>query len=644
MADVIQLSDGTTTIDLYYDTTGFEMKADGNDFGVAAHDNVTHTPIDRDGEIIVRHRLENIEWPLALRVLGTDNDAVNDNINALGRLTEQARRYEIHKDVDKVYLSIQMDGCSNWTRFDVKDVFYDEIAAFNYYNIRADELTHDDGFSIEMVTHPTGYGAKVTLKNEIETSGLGEDHDSDNTADNWTALSGITPSFNTTNYLVGTQSQQIPAVGAGDGIESDTVSFSTLFRGEPFRAYVWVYRSAGASEITAYVVGDVSGTLDSTTYSDAITADITEVGAGGATWYKLELTGTIGGAENTVLLRVTAAGACTFSVDKAYLQIDTTYMPTEWVSGAYLANHYNSSRYFDAPTENTIPYLDIYGIRGDRDTNPEIFIRAADANTSVDYLKITNSAVNKINELDYYLQFIGVAGGASRSGGSYYSTTVTDAGWSKMGLTDLSVTEPDSWVGEIIVMASMNNSHAADVDVRGNFKFSNTESYNDNFSEVIYSVQGEWRLVTSGPIVTPNLGYSTTGALAALEVKCDAESTFADIHVDFALFAPISDGCIIVQLQGTVIESGGYCFVLDNENRKAYTAGITIGPGWTESRVILGRVQNGIYGRDIRLIPGRANKMFILGTSADNIHVATDGNIEVSLSYRPRTRFLLGDS
>ena len=72
MADVIQLSDGTTTIDLYFDTSGFRMKSDGNEFGVADHDNVLHAPINRDGEVIVRHRLENKEWPVALAVAGDD--------------------------------------------------------------------------------------------------------------------------------------------------------------------------------------------------------------------------------------------------------------------------------------------------------------------------------------------------------------------------------------------------------------------------------------------------------------------------------------------------------------------------------------------------------------------------------------------
>ena len=69
-----------------------------------------------------------------------------------------------------------------------------------------------------------------------------------------------------------------------------------------------------------------------------------------------------------------------------------------------------------------------------------------------------------------------------------------------------------------------------------------------------------------------------------------------------------------------------------------------MGPGWTETVVVYGRVLNGLLGKEIQLIPARANKMFILGTATDNVHVATDGNIEVEIQYRPRTRFLLGDT
>jgi len=147
--------------------------------------------------------------------------------------------------------------------------------------------------------------------------------------------------------------------------------------------------------------------------------------------------------------------------------------------------------------------------------------------------------------------------------------------------------------------------------------------------------------VTSGPIVTPNLGYSTINGLAAMQLKF-ASGVSSTVNIDFALFAPISDGSVFVELTDTLVTSRA--FLLSNERRQAYTGSYTVGPGWRETVRILGRIVNGILGKEISLVPGRANKMFIMGTAADNVHVATDGNIETTIKYRPRTRFLLGDT
>jgi len=639
MADAIKLSDGTTDIDLYFDSTGFEMKIDGSDFGVAGHDNTVHTPIDRDGESIVRHRLENIEWPLSLAVQGTDNDAVIDNINALGRLSEQARRYEIFEDVDKVYLQIQLDGCSNFTRFDVKDVMYDEVAAFNYYNIASDKIEHDSGFSIEVLTHPTGYGDTVTLKNELENPGFSEKADGSDLAHGWSLVNGGETQYRyQTPYLVGVKSQQITTGGAGDrGIISDAIpSFTgSLFAGEHFVAYAWVYRSSGTDDITLDIISGTGDSLGTGTYN---TATVTDTGSGGNTWRKLEATGTIRSWDTTLQMKVSRASGSeadlVFVVDKTYLQIASSSMPTEWVSSSYTSNNY------DGDSEGVVPYIDIYGIRGDRPAKPDIWVRAADSSTSVKFLKITNSAVNKIEELDYYIQFGGVGGQADRSGQAYDPETVTSTAWKKAGGTDLSVSEVDSWIGEVLLMSSMMTAATADLKVRGNFKFA-SEDYEDNFTEVLYTVENEWRLVTSGPIVTPYLGYSTPNGLAAMEMKF-ASGASSTVNIDFALFAPISDGSVFLELTDTLVTNRA--FFLSNERRQAYTGSYTIGPGWKETMVIYGRIVNGILGKEISLVPGRANKMFIMGTAADNVHVATDGNIETTIQYRPRTRFLLGDS
>ena len=645
MANSIVISDGTTTLNVYYNTSGFEMKADGSSFGVADHDNIYHTPVDRDGEILVRHRLNNIEWPLALNVMGTDNDDTIDIINELGRLAEQARRYEENQDVDQVYLQIQLDGCSNWTRFDVKDILYNEIAILNYQNIREKKLIFDDGFEIEVVTHPTGYGAEVVLANEVKTPDFEEDHDSDGFASSWYLVdSGETYQFNTTNYLVGTRNQQITTNSSTNmGIDSLSISFSTTYRNQVFVGYAWVIRTGGPDDITLDIIGDVSGSLGTDTYD---TATITDTGAGGETWYKLVVSGTIGSSDNTVRVRVSrtsadASDVTQFCIDKVYFQFGVSTAPTEWMSSKFVSNHYEST------SEGIVPYINFYGIRGDKPAYPEITIEAADASTNVEYVRITNSAVKDVSLFDYYLQYSGTDDGSTtvRSGGAYRTESVTNSttSWTKVSATDLTVLPTWAWVGEVIAMSPVYKTDTDDLSVRGNFKFS-SEDYADNFAEVLFTTESSWRLVTSGPIVTPNLGYTNTvGGLAALEMRYKGAAAVGDAWIDFVLFAPISDGNVFVQSPYSIDSTYTRNLVINNETRKAYMGRTTVGAGWTLVYQVLGRATNGIVGREIRLIPHKCNKMFVMCTAANNVHAANAGNVKLTIKYKPRTKFLLGD-
>ena len=688
MANSIVISDGTTTINLYYNASGFEMKADGNSFGIADHDNVYHTPVDRDGEILVRRRLNNIEWPLALNVMGTDNDDTIDIVNELGRLAEQASRYEENRDVDQVYLQIQLDGCSNWTRFDVKDIMYNEIAILNYQNIREKKLIFDDGFEIEVVTHPIGYGAEVELRNELKTPGMDEDHNGDLLASNWSLINGDeVATFNTTNYLVGVRSQQLDVGATGDrGIYSDTISFSTLYRGQAFVAYAWVLRVSGTDDITLEVIGDASGSLGTDTYD---TATITDTDEDGETWYKLVVSGTIVGADNTVYAKIYRAGdagsasaspsasvsvsesasasvslspsataspsasessspsaspsatAVAFCVDKAYLQFGHSAAPTEWMSSRFVSNHYEST------AEGVVPYINIYGIRGDKPAYPEITVEAADSDTNVQQIRITNSAVKDVHLFDYYLQYTGTddASTTVRSGGSYHTDSITNSttAWTTVQGTGMAVLPTWTWIGEVIAMSPVYKTDTDDLSVRGNFKFA-SEDYADNFAEVLFTTESSWRLVTSGPIVTPNMGYTNTvNGQAGLQMRYKGAAADGDAWIDFVLFAPISDGNVLVQSQYLIDTSNGRNVVINSNTRKAYIGRTTVGAGWTIAYQVLGRVTNGIIGKEIRLIPHRCNKMFVMCTAANNVHAADEGNVALTIKYKPHTRFLLGD-
>jgi len=148
----------------------------------------------------------------------------------------------------------------------------------------------------------------------------------------------------------------------------------------------------------------------------------------------------------------------------------------------------------------------------------------------------------------------------------------------------------------------------------------------------------------SGPIVTPNLGYTnTTNGVAALEMQYKGAAAVGDVWIDFVLFAPISDGNILVNTPVSIESTYTRNLVINNDTRKAYIGRVTVGPGWTPLYQVIGRVANGIIGREIRFIPHRCNKMFVMCTASNNYHRADAGNVKLTIKYKPRTRFLLGD-
>lgn len=293
-----------------------------------------------------------------------------------------------------------------------------------------------------------------------------------------------------------------------------------------------------------------------------------------------------------------------------------------------------------------MPYINIYGIRGDRPSRPEMTLEYGNTSTNVEYVRITNSAVEDVELFDYYIQYTGTDDGATtvRSGGSYYTQTVSNSTWTKVKTTDLHVEPTWTWTGDVIAMAPVYKTDTDDLSVRGNFRFS-SEDYEDNFAEVLFTTESAWRLVTSGPISTPNLGYTNSiNGAAALEMQYKGADASGEAWVDFVLFAPISDGNIFVQAPASIRGTESRNLVINNDTRKAYLGETRIvAASWTLEYKILGRVSNGIVGKEIQLIPHRCNKMFVMGTAANNVHVATGGNLKVTIKYRPRTRFLLGD-
>lgn len=356
--DAITLTDGSTarTIDIYYDTSGFELLSSSMQFGLPEHDLLWHRSDWADGEILVRESLRNREWPMRLAIRGSTADALANDLINLNRLTRQARRYERLQDVDKVYMTFTPDG-GQTTNYDVVEIRYDQLAFMEYFNRQKGEVLFGEGFGIVVITKPWGYGTEVSLANEVRTPHFEEDSNSDGGADNWTTITGTTTALDTTTYFFGTQSQHVTTpTTITSGIYSDAVTVSGV---EDIAAYAWAYRSSGSDDITFDVQGDVTGSLDTATY-DAAT--ITDVGPDGNTWRKLQITGATTASDTAARMyirRLPGTTTTDFYVDKCYLGLGATSVPLGWMSYRNIENHHDAGvgdiNYVDVSVPGDLP-------------------------------------------------------------------------------------------------------------------------------------------------------------------------------------------------------------------------------------------------------------------------------------------------
>jgi len=629
MANSIVISDGTTSIDLYYDADGFEMLADSNEFGLAKHENLYHVSDYADGEMLVRHRLGNREWPMALAAIGGTNDATANILIAFNRLVRQARQYHTDGIGDKVYLQIQLDGATNWTRYDVVDVEYDSAAFFNWYNLRSKELVFDSGLKMKVSTKPTGYGAEEVLRNEIGTPHFEEDGNSDGLADQWNESGTPTTTLSSVAYMVGSQSQKVVTDTAGtDGVYSDTIA-CTAFQGQTFIAYAWVYTASG-DEITLDVVGSVSGSLGTDIYS---TATVTATGKDGVyTFKKLEVSSTVGGSDTTLVVRVErltgdASEATTYYADKCYLQFGVSTAPNAWSSCANIKNHYESV------TEGAIPYIDITDVPGD--TEPLADINVTSISVYVNYIYIGRwSKSNNATDFEYWNDRVGVGDG-DRTENAYETISVSTS-WTDLTAPVVFSVDGNVVYGRYVVMMAIKNTDAITASIRIEIKDSSAiDPAYSNISRIPLTTG--WTLVTSAPIHIERRPDRTVTSRIMPQMMRDSGTENA--HIDFIQLIPVDEAYGIISLrneagalQGIILKNG------DNNSIDLYSYTLS------NNRVL--ETTTTYLGGAIRLAT-KEHRLVFMNCGAELVanarrHTLADGNISMSITYHPSTEFLLG--
>lgn len=644
-SDTLQLSDGTTTLTLMFDSApGFQMLAQGNEFGLPEHDSLEHASDWQDGSDYVRTRLKNRIWPMRLAIRkSTTADDVADELMELNRLVRQARRYWEGGDVDKVYLHLQLEGATNWTRYDVVDVKYDSLALWNYFNRAAEEIVFGEGFSIQIITKPWGYGAEVTLENSVPDPHFMEDGNSDGLADCWNLVTAATLSIDTTKYLIGGQSQEvITPTSGGSGIRSDTWAVSGA---QNACGYAWVFRETGTDDIMAWLNADSTGNIGYMLYSSATT---TAQDSQGNTWRRLDISGATTASDTTLDIRIGRnSGAANmrnvFYVDKCYVQVGVTSLPAAgWSSCKTIKNHYETA------TEGAIPYIDVVDIPGDLDA--ETKWKLSDFSSSHIFMGRW-SKDGGIADFTFWEDATATAD-TNRTENAYDYTTASMGGSGWTTVSSDTTNFEDNKQGAFYVLIAHKCIDAMDVQWRLYCTASGDRVYTTAPITVTH-VAGQWTLLALGPIRA--LNYQDIDGNAAAypyhHINVQVRPGGGDVTwpkgtafgVDFLCYVPTDEsGCIAYLPSGDSATADSYTWLY--EDRLGNPRGFAIGSLVPSGYAIYSKAE--MLGNIPQLTPDKEQRFIVMFSGTGDgvgIHDLTSGeSLEATIYYRPRTEFLLG--
>jgi len=614
--DTIQISDGTTDIDLIMDTNGFEMLASGGDFGISNHDNLYHKSDWLDGEMLVREKTENKTWSFKLAVRGTTDDAIINTIKEFNKMSRQARQYHISRDVAKVYLYIKLAGATHATYYDIIDIQAKGLGLLDYMNRNMGEVVFGDGLSVDIITEPFGYGDVQILENELPNPHFEEDSNSDGDPDFWT-VTGSPATGERVTSLSRVGSASVYILGTG-GLNSDTLTPDTLSMSVVGYAYIYISTGADSVQVGLYNVTDSS-------YIDTENADTGIVDS----WQKVSVAGTLP-SYKTISLRIEAVNG-EVKIDQTYLQFSDTE-PIGWMSYKQLINHHDDD-------EGDINYIDVADIGGDIDAKTRItFISTTGSSTFAPTTwtgKRTNDNVYHRASLDSTEEDstpTSVTSDADYSFGEYSNYTKTSTGaWSEFIYWDFpDGTDALDFNGKFILLLVGPNHFPSDVYFKARYTFLGTTVMETE--PVLGSGKGVLEL---GIMSLPPGFKDTSGDLYAFKISVLANNDSGSSKswsIDYLLLMPLS-GYRIIKPMGNylLVDETGWAddgIVMEDIYHLA-----SPGDSYRDSAAIYG------LGEQIALNPIKNERLTFLYLPAvyqpQYLHY-------IRIEYLPRTEFLIG--
>jgi len=613
----------TVELELALDVDNIQALVPGTAFVTPDHENTWHSSPWGDGSQLVRHKKSNRIWPVSLLVGEKDGstpaNTLGDTLALFERLADQARTYESGENVDKVGLCLQLDGATKRTYYNIKDIICNGSSLMNTISRKRG----DAEMQFEIITQPWGYSDEETLCNWVRTphfqegaAGLGSF---------WNLVSTPTPTFDTTVYLCGTQSQRLVTAAAGSqGIVSDAI-VCTGYGGMSFVSYVWVIVVSG-DDITYSVIGNNSGSLGTATYGAATTTTEDSLGN---TWSRMDVSGTIGVADTSLTVRIErltgdASAATTFRVDKAYLQVFPTgspAIPTAWSSYYQADNHYNVA-------SEKINYIDVVDVPGDMraETKYKALLSAAGAGTKV-YIGLDPGPL-RANSYFYDDQDGTADPSGDSSGGEYYTQTGITTTWGDLGGAHTDPSPNNSrYNRKYILFARIQNASVNPIYVRSKVQKGSDSPFVYGQPVLVAETQ-DWAVQQVGIVDLSNPEYDEVTSWDYISWDVQAKHTgTGSIFIDFSMIFPIRF-CILSPTQV-------YVYLSSLANRAYYT-GVS---GISGEAELLGQIPE--------LDPGESNRIYFIQRAADtntaNNYWPVNGWIRFNgITYTPRTSTLFG--
>lgn len=372
MAYKCELTDGTTTIDLYYTTTGFSLLDLGFRPSIPEKQSIYGGSA---GTVLVRHQDGRRVIPLELYVEGLDDDDLMDEINALERLLRQAQNYRLNREGDEVFLDFQLENATYVSRFPVISATVDIDRIMSLFVKGVPTIDR-----VPMTIECEPYWESDTdydLENLLDNPGFEEwnagtvDSQPDGWADHESLAAGTG-----TNNRESTEIEQglyaLKTVVSGiDSADYKGVSQDIASRLTAAVEHTLVVRVKNAAitngKVQVLVVGSVSGTLGTALDSGNANDDYTEYSCqftpaagdvGGNVWVRPYILATSNGCSGTVY------------VDQMLVMEGST-APEAWMGSSFIENHIDA-------TALHINYIDFKGVPGEVDAIAEWTFKCLD--------------------------------------------------------------------------------------------------------------------------------------------------------------------------------------------------------------------------------------------------------------------------